>query len=298
MSNAGRGALCRYKAFQRGLYNLFGKNSPKPSSKKSGFNKPTLQENKFESGKENNSPISGRVEFSTVFFEAGEAGLSQTGTKDQTHLDLVKTELALDPTQQLQIPRIARAQSNLMGQMHTNQKVDQAGEDPKEELGVVESSEEEEPREVEEPEELLENSDFVVGARLRHFADAWSGAPKWHRNVIHNGLRWKFKSLPPTTKKIPRQTEDRGTQEMLRQFLKKGVIEKATRSPLFISRVKTVPKSNGKLRLILDLSKLNKFLKTISYKLPSIKQLRLSIPSGAWIAKVTMILENLKRMNN
>ena len=76
---------------------------------------------------------------------------------------------------------------------------------------------------------------------------------------------------------------------MLEEFLGKGAIERAWRRPLFLSKVKTVPKSNGKLRLILDLSRINLYLKKISFKMPSIREMRLSIPSGSWIGKVDLL---------
>ena len=47
--------------------------------------------------------------------------------------------------------------------------------------------------------------------------------------------------------KLERGRLDQSLTTMLEEFLGKGAIERAWRRPLFLSKVKTVPKSNGKL---------------------------------------------------
>lgn len=137
--------------------------------------------------------------------------------------------------------------------------------------------------------EVRKSSDSRVGGRLKEFAKEWSGAPRWHRKVIERGLRWKFLSLPPKNVKLQKVArEDPEINLLLEEFLEKGAIEKSSYPPLFLSKVKVVPKSNGKLRLILDLSRLNKYIKKISYKLPKLKDIRQALSEGAWMAKVDL----------
>ena len=92
----------------------------------------------------------------------------------------------------------------------------------------------------------------------------------------------RFQSL---VKSVPLYSPE--TVQLLNEFLEKGVII-PSKNPLFISRVFSVPKPNGKFRLITDLSILNKFLNPPKFHLPSINLLKQSLPKGSWLAKVDL----------
>ena len=131
-----------------------------------------------------------------------------------------------------------------------------------------------------------------LGGRLRHFAQMWHLATRWQRNVVERGLRWKFTSLPPPLSQAllssyKPKTYPPHVEDILLGLLRENVISQCF-NPLFISRIFTVPKSDGSQRLILDLSKLNLFLKAPSFYLPSIKNLKEALPLGSWAAKLDL----------
>ena len=128
-----------------------------------------------------------------------------------------------------------------------------------------------------------------VGGRLAHFSGAWRHAPRWHQKVIQRGMGWRFSSHPPSPKNLPqsRSTEP-ALDSKLRELQRKKVIEPSKGIPGFISKVKLVPKSNGDVRLILDLSRLNKYISPLSYKIPKLTDLRAILPKGAWLAKLDL----------
>ena len=151
-----------------------------------------------------------------------------------------------------------------------------------EQIGVV--------RNFEEGEEL--DHDALLGGRLKIFQRNLVDASRWQRNVIQRGLRWKFILIPPQPS-LERITNLQPTrypialEDTLTGFLNKGVITNCL-NPLFISKLFTVPKQDGGRRLILDLSNLNLFLQAPSFHLPSIKNLKDSLPLGSWVAKLDL----------
>ena len=68
----------------------------------------------------------------------------------------------------------------------------------------------------------------------------------------------------------------------------KNVVIRSVFVPLFVSRVFTVPKADGGNRLIIDLSTLNKYLKPISFRLPTLGILKSILPIGSWMAKIDL----------
>ena len=80
-----------------------------------------------------------------------------------------------------------------------------------------------------------------------------------------------------------RQTESPALEEEVKELLLKGAVEKINpEDPGFYSQIFLVPKKNGKLRLIIDLSKLNSFLNIQSFKMETANKVRQSILPNDW----------------
>ena len=106
---------------------------------------------------------------------------------------------------------------------------------------------------------------------------------------MQRGLGWRFTCPPPTLKNLPKRgASSPQLNKILRELREKKVIEIAIRKPMHLARLKIVPKPNGDFRLILDVSKLNKFIKPLSYKLPKLSDLRAILPENAWLAKLDL----------
>ena len=76
--------------------------------------------------------------------------------------------------------------------------------------------------------------------------------------------------------------------EALHQLLNKSAIQlvKNQESLGYYNRLFLVPKHNKRWRCILDLSTLNKFLKTESLKMETTETIRISLQAGAWVTSI------------
>ena len=89
-------------------------------------------------------------------------------------------------------------------------------------------------------------------------------------SVIRKGYRIPFMRKPflSPTPVFLSQTASQELEEEVKELLLKGAVEKINpEDPGFYSRIFLVPKKIGKLRLIIDLSKLNSFLDIQSFKM-------------------------------
>ena len=122
-----------------------------------------------------------------------------------------------------------------------------------------------------------------MGARLFRFRRAWQGAA--HEGLIRKGLGWSWKHRPPRLKRL-RQKTSTALDKFLKELRRKRVIERAKRL-MFQSRLFTVPKKGSdKWRLILDLSIINKFINCPSFKMLSLKEVKLLLPVGYWTTSI------------
>ena len=107
-------------------------------------------------------------------------------------------------------------------------------------------------------------------------------------DIMTSGLRLQFHSPPPLTLEPPCRSGCSLSQlPIIRQFiaelLSRGIIRRVCgRIPLFFSRLFLVGKKGGSLRLIIDLSRLNKFLVIPKFKMESVWNIAAGIVAGAW----------------
>ena len=104
---------------------------------------------------------------------------------------------------------------------------------------------------------------------------------------MNNGLRLQFHSPPPLTVTPPDWLRCSPSQlPEIRLFvsllLSRGKIRKAFHQPLFFSRLFLVPKKGGSLRLIIDLSRLNKFLIVPRFRMESVWDIAAGLILGLW----------------
>ena len=142
-------------------------------------------------------------------------------------------------------------------------------------------------------------SKLPVGARLQNFWQTWLdlGAGQKTVQILKEGYTLPFQIWPKLTRS-PTVTscyvnphKNSYLLEALHQLVDKNAVElvKHQTSLGFFNRLFLVPKPNNKWRPILDLSKLNLFLKTEKFKMETPETIRTSLQQGEWVTSLDFI---------
>ncbi|KAK3895260.1 hypothetical protein Pcinc_001010 [Petrolisthes cinctipes] len=119
----------------------------------------------------------------------------------------------------------------------------------------------------------------------------WSAAwptHGWAARIIRQGLSWPWITVPPLRLPPASTKVSLSVVPHVLEMREKGVVERAT-GRVFLSRLFTVPKKDqGKTRLVMDLSKLNKFVKTLHFRMVSVAQVRTVLRKGDWLASLDL----------
>lgn len=138
-----------------------------------------------------------------------------------------------------------------------------------------------------------------VGGRLRHFTFVWERlfpGDHWARRIVSSGYRIPFISAPPLTG-APKEELSPGNPDKaqalrleLASLLGKKAVEEVRdpRSPGFHSRLFCVTKKNGKLRPIIDLSALNRFIPLDHFKMETTASIRNALKVGDWAVSIDL----------
>ena len=135
-----------------------------------------------------------------------------------------------------------------------------------------------------------------VGARLQNFWKKWLnlGAGPSVVQILKQGYTLPFR-IRPNLSRTPTVISCYGNPhrnlkllEALHQLMAKDAIELVHKivSLGFFNRLFLVPKPNNKWRPILDLSKLNLFLKTEKFKMETPETIRTSLKKGEWVTSI------------
>ena len=118
-----------------------------------------------------------------------------------------------------------------------------------------------------------------VGGRLFRFRAAWKGAN--YESVVKKGLSWHWEETPPPVK-ILHQEPPPDADKTLIKLRRIRVIEKA-KIVYFQSRIFSVPKKDShEGRLILDLSILNSFIRCPTFKMLTLREIKMLLGKGLW----------------
>ena len=138
-----------------------------------------------------------------------------------------------------------------------------------------------------------------VGGRLSHFLDQWAliTSDKWVLSILRRGLELQFLEQPPLSP-VPINlsvTKDSQKNQLLQDevniLIQKGVLEEVN-PPFhlgFYSRLFLVPKKNGKMRPVLDLSVLNQYLVVPHFKMETNRSIRSTIHLGTWTTSLDLM---------
>ena len=134
-----------------------------------------------------------------------------------------------------------------------------------------------------------------VGARLQKFWQTWLdlGACPKVLQILREGYTLPFRNRPKLTR-FPTVTSCYANPhrnsyllEALHQLIDKNAVELVhNQMSLFYNRLFLVPKPNNKWRPILDLSKVNFFLKVEKFKMETPETIRTSLQQGEWVTSI------------
>ena len=135
-----------------------------------------------------------------------------------------------------------------------------------------------------------------VGGRLQNFWQVWQklGSNPRVVSVLKDGYSLPFRERPHLSRfplvvsKYANPTKSKALVAALSDLRQKQAVEKVVvqSSLAFYNRLFLVPKPNGKWRPILDLSKLNLFLATGTFKMETPETIRLSLQKGEWVTSL------------
>ena len=122
---------------------------------------------------------------------------------------------------------------------------------------------------------------------MAHFAENWQKVTnnKWVLSLVKTGYRIPFIERPPLSVDpiFFQQSLSPQLEEEVASLLQKGAVEEIHPvSPGFYSRIFLVPKKNGKVRLIIDLSTLNRHVFIQSFKMETQRKVRNAIRLNDW----------------
>ena len=139
-------------------------------------------------------------------------------------------------------------------------------------------------------------SNLIVGARLQNFWETWLdlGAGPKIVQILKEGYTLPFRIRPNLTRSpsviscYVNPHRNSYLLQALHQLIAKNAVElvRHQSSLGFFNRLFLVPKPNNKWRPILDLSKLNPFLKTRKFKMVTPETIRTSLQQGEWVTSI------------
>ncbi len=114
---------------------------------------------------------------------------------------------------------------------------------------------------------------------------------KFVSRIVSQGLQIEFLSQPELSS-IKNLSQPRTlaphTIALVQELKLGGIVEEFKGDRFFLNHIFPVPKPSGKFRLILDLKKLNCFVRTPTFTLPSLKQILPSISKDTWMCSVDL----------
>ena len=138
--------------------------------------------------------------------------------------------------------------------------------------------------------------DPPVGARLHQFGEIWEalGSSPKVVTTLREGYTLPFRFRPNLTRSptvissYHNPSKQSFLVEALHQLINKNAVEPVENqnSLGFYNRLFLVPKPNNRWRPILDLSILNTFLNTESFKMETPETIRTSLQAGEWVTSI------------
>ena len=108
-----------------------------------------------------------------------------------------------------------------------------------------------------------------------------------------SGEKIEFDTVPPLQTVLPQNSVSRELKEKvdneIKSLFQKGVVVRSEHEDgEFISPVFSVPKSDGNIRLILNLKEFNKYVRYVHFKMETIHSILKLVTPGCWMASIDL----------
>ena len=131
-------------------------------------------------------------------------------------------------------------------------------------------------------------SDLKVGGRLSLYANAWRH-DSWSYKIVSRGLSWAWLPGRPPKRVAKGQPSTPLIEDYVVDMLRKGSIEPVPSEPIIRSHLFSVPKKDSmERRMVLDLSRLNRFIPCPGFKMTTVKAVRQVLDQGSWIVTLDL----------
>ena len=133
-----------------------------------------------------------------------------------------------------------------------------------------------------------------MGGRLAHFVEQWKEFTdnKWVLSIVRNGFRIPFQTKPPLSSVLIKMSQSSSPllREEIEVLLRKRAVERLQNlgTHSFYSRIYLIPKKNGKLWPIIDLSLLKRYIKKESFKMETVKSVRKLMLNNNWAVSIDL----------
>ncbi len=141
---------------------------------------------------------------------------------------------------------------------------------------------------------MMASRDLPFAGRLKHFQNNWQCITNdpWVLDAI-SGLRIDFLQRPWQTNRPAELTfSEKDTESLLTEIngmqSKQAISETPQGDRGFYSQLFLVPKKDGNQRPVINLKKLNSFVRTEHFKMEGIHMLKNLLRPGDWMAKVDL----------
>jgi len=127
------------------------------------------------------------------------------------------------------------------------------------------------------------------GARLQKFHACWNKAPRATQKILRKGFHWTWASDPPPLQLPTFRTHNSAALSVeVKSLLQKQAIYQVPIQPVYLSNIFLVLKSTGGMRLIIDLSKLNKFIEAPYFHMSNHQILAKLLRPPAWVGTIDL----------
>uniref|UniRef100_A0A2D4J0A8 ribonuclease H n=1 Tax=Micrurus lemniscatus lemniscatus TaxID=129467 RepID=A0A2D4J0A8_MICLE len=136
-----------------------------------------------------------------------------------------------------------------------------------------------------------------IGGRLQHFAETWESSisDAWVLETIRFGLKLEFSATPPNQFLVCPRSADLKKRQLMNLAIN-HLLEIAAIQPVapefqgrgFYSQLFVLPKSSGGWRAILDLKRLNRFIKYRKFKMHTLQSILVSVRQGDFLASIDL----------
>lgn len=133
-------------------------------------------------------------------------------------------------------------------------------------------------------------SQLPVG-NFAHCANAWP-PQTWAHRVVRHGVTWSWQDCrrPPLLTPTAPVSVQKEVREAILEMVSKGVLLPAQPDQsVFLSRIFLVPKRDSdKMRPIIDLSRLNRYIACPKFRMLTVTQVRHALWEGAWTVSLDL----------